>query len=203
MDFYRTLSDWLQHSPWPCPAIALLIFLESSPVVGLLIPGFLLIPALGSLSGQGLANFWTLLACSMVGAMLADSLGYWLGRLGHTRWHDHLGWKQSKRMESQAQNLFRRYGWLALFAGRIMWGIHPMIPMAAGVFGLSVATFYIVDLAAVFLWLLLHLGGGHWLGVLWVYLEPGDRPWLLLPLGLLLVILFAWRHRKEKPKDSR
>ena len=198
MTLYQAFSDWLLHSPWPCPAIALLVCLESSPVVGLLVPGFILIPAIGSLSAHGLLDFRDLLACALVGALCADSLGYWLGKLGHTQWHDRLGWRHSHRLQRRAHALFDRYGRLALFAGRIMWGIHPMVPMAAGAFGVRVLSFYVIDSAAALLWLLLHLGGGHWLGVLWLRLAPAHRPWMLVVLALAALVVLWHTHRSGR-----
>ncbi len=192
---HPAIGDWLLHSPWPCPAIALLVSLESSPVLGLLIPGFILIPAIGSLSAQGLLDFRHVLACALAGALCADSLGYWLGRLGHTQWQERLGWHHSRRLQRRAHALFERHGRLALFAGRIMWVIHPMVPMAAGVFGVPVLTFYAIDVAAAFLWLLVHLGSGHWLGVLWLQLAPAQRPWMLVALTLAALLVIWVTHR--------
>jgi len=41
-------TGWLTDSHWPCIIIAILVFLGSSLVIGLFIPGILLLPALGS-----------------------------------------------------------------------------------------------------------------------------------------------------------
>jgi len=200
MTWYELFSNWLAQSPWPCPAIALLVCLESSPVIGLLIPGLILLPALGSLSGHGLVDFQDLFVCAMLGVVIADSIGYWLGRLGYTDWHRKLTWSHSHKVQRRIDALYKRFGPYTLFIGRIMWVIHPMVPMAAGALGMRPVSFYLIDLSATLLWLLLHLGGGHWLGVLWLTLDPANRIWMvtavLLILSLITVVIW-WRERHE------
>jgi len=200
MTLSELFNNWLTQSPWPCPTIALLVCLESSPVIGLLIPGLILLPALGSLSAHGLLDFRHLLVCAMIGVVFSDSIGYWLGRLGYTEWHRKMTWPHTHKVQRRINVLFRHYGPYALFTGRIMWVIHPMVPMAAGALGMRTLTFYLVDLTAALLWLLLYLGGGHWLGVLWLTLDPADRIWLITGLLLILsliTIITWWLERNE------
>ncbi len=199
MTLYELFSNWLTQSPWPCAVFALLVCLESSPVIGLLIPGLILLPALGSLSGHGLIDFWDLFMCALFGALIADSIGYWLGRLGYTEWHRKLIWPRTHKVQRRIHAHFERYGPYALFTGRIMWLIHPMVPMAAGALGMHTLTFYLVDLMAALLWVLLYLGGGHWLGVLWQALDSGDRIWLITGLILILsviTVISGWLKRR-------
>ncbi len=198
MTVLDAFSQWVTESPWPCPTIVLLVFLESSPVIGMLVPGILLLPVLGSLSGQRLMSFSELLACAAAGAMLADSLGYWLGRLGYTEWHRKLGGWRSRRLQKQVDVLFERYGRVALFGGRIMWGIHPLVPMAAGAIGIRILSFYIIDTIAILVWLGLYMGSGHGLGVLLRRLEPANAMMLvagLVTLVALTALTMRWRRR--------
>ncbi|TCK19209.1 membrane protein DedA with SNARE-associated domain [Thiogranum longum] len=195
--FVDSFVNWLTNSPWPCPTIAFLIFLESSPVIGLLLPGVILVPVIGSLSGHGLIDFWQVLFCAMTGAVLTDSIGYWLGRLGYTEWQHKLGWSGSRDLQNRAKTLFKHYGPVALFVGRIMFVIHPMVPITAGVLGVRLFTFYLIDTAAIFIWLLLYLSGGHWLTILWYNLNSEQRIWLSAGFALLAMLLILWRGRKH------
>lgn len=192
--------EWLVNSPWPCVTIALLVGLECSPVVGIVIPGIVLLPAIGSLSGQGIFSFWHVLICAAIGALCADSFGYWLGRVGHAEWHRKLGWHRSQRLARRTSLLFEKYGLLALFGGRLMWVVHTMVPMAAGAFGVRALPFFAIDFAAALLWLVLLLGGGHGLGMLWLRLGSSHR--ILMLGGLLAVIaivaVFARRGGRDR-----
>ena len=106
MTLSELFSNWLTQSPWPCPTIALLVCLESSPVIGLLIPGLILLPALGSLSAHGLFDFWELFVCALLGIVIADSIGYWLGRLGYTEWHRKIAWYHSHKVQRRINTHF-------------------------------------------------------------------------------------------------
>ena len=80
-----------------------------------------------------------------------------------------------------------------------MWVIHPMVPMAAGALGMRPVSFYLIDLSAALLWLL-YLGGEHWMGVIWLALDPADRTWLIIALLLILpliTLIIWWRERNE------
>ena len=190
--------DWLSNSPWPCPTIALLIFLESSPLVGLLIPGIILVPAIGTLSGHGLIGFWQVFGCAALGAFAIDSVGYWLGRKGYTQWQHRFAHQQTEALQNQTRQLFHRYGPIALFIGRILLVIHPMVPMMAGMLGVNMLTFYLIDSIAIVSWLLIYLGGGHWLAVLWQQISDAQQ-WLLLGVSGIIVLLFwLWRRKSAK-----
>ncbi len=195
-----TFLYWLTHSPWPCPTIALLIFLESSPLIGLLIPGILLVPAIGAISGQGLLDFWQVFFCAASGAFVIDSIGYWLGRTGYTKWQRRFAQKQTEALENQTRQLFHRYGPIALFIGRILFLIHPMVPMMAGMLGVRAWIFYLIDSLAIAVWLLLYLGGGHWLAVLWQQISDTQQG-LLLGFGALLFLLWLLYKKSKHPRD--
>jgi undecaprenyl-diphosphatase len=187
---------WLTHSPWPCPTIALLIFLESSPLIGLLIPGIILVPAIGTISGHGLLDFWQIFFCAATGAFVIDSIGYWLGRKGYTQWQHRFAHKRTEALQNRTRQLFHRYGPIALFAGRILFVVHPMVPMMAGMLGVRILTFYLIDSIAIVSWLLIYLGGGHWLAVLWQQISSTQQ---LLLLGFSIFALLLWLlHKKTK-----
>ena len=198
MSFTDTFVYWLTHSHWPCVTVAMLLFLKSSPL-GSLVPGVILLPAIGSLSAHEQVGFWYLMSCAMSGAMLADSLGYWLGRLRLSEWRRKLHWSDSNHLMQRTQTLFRKYGLFAIFIGRVMWFIHPLVPVVAGVLGKRPLIFYVVDFSAVLLWLLFYMSGGYWLGVLWLQLDPRHHNWFIAILALVIlgIMAFTWSRRRH------
>lgn len=111
----------------------------------------------------------------MLGALAANSLGYWLGRLGHTQWHRRLGWYRSRHLQKRVDKLFARFGVMALFVGRFMWLIPPHGSHGCGCRRYQAVRFYIIDLSAALLWLSLYFGGGHGLVLIWHQLDAGHR----------------------------
>ncbi|NOZ37965.1 MAG: hypothetical protein GXP11_07855 [Gammaproteobacteria bacterium] len=190
-------ASWLTGSHWPCIIIAMLVFLESSPVIGLFIPGVLLLPAIGALSGSNLLGFGEIYLCCLMGALAADSLGYGLGRLGYGEWQHQFTSKGHNRARQQASDFLHHYGGPAIFIGRIMWLIHPLVPTLVGALGTPAWRFYLLDTLAVIVWLALELGLGHGLLVYTRQFTGSFADWLILALGLfaLLIGVYAWRRQ--------
>ena len=192
-------ASWLTDSHWPCVVIALLVFLESSPVVGLFIPGVLLLPAIGALSGSNMLEFEKIFLCCLTGALAADSLGYGLGRLGYGEWHHRFSSRGHNRVRQQAADFLHHYGGVSIFVGRLMWLIHPLVPTLVGALGTPAWRFYLLDTLAVVLWLALELGLGHGLLVYSHQFTGSFVDWLIMSLGLIVVLvgIYGWRRRSH------
>ncbi len=160
MEFITLLSDQPQYAG---SLLVALMMIESAPVIGFFIPGSFILPLLGAMTTSTNNPFWYLFTCAVAGAFLGDMLGFWLGRLGAHKWQPHLFNSHHQR----AHTLLHKHGLLALFLGRFVWLIHPAIPSAAGLLQVKTLPFITVDLLAIFLWVLLYMGGGHLLSGLW------------------------------------
>ncbi|WP_456447330.1 DedA family protein [Thiolapillus sp.] len=147
---------------WGALGIVALLMLESLPVVGLFMPGVFLMVGLGSLSGTSYLSFPDCVLYSVIGALLGDSIGYWLGYLGIERSFLHPNSKRSQSSHAMAEQLLKRHGRLAVFLGRFVWFFHPAVPFLAGATGIRPGWFYLADLPAVILWVILYAGIGHW-----------------------------------------
>ena len=194
------LVQALDSGHWGATGLILLLLLESMPVVGLFVPGVFLMVGLGSLSGTAYLSFTDCVVFSAIGALLGDSIGYWLGYLG---WEHHLSRIRSRRRESsrrKAEELLRRYGRLAVFLGRFVWFFHPTVPLAAGVTGIRPGWFYLADVPAVVLWVLIYAGIGHWAtgAALERTLEFFVVAGVVIGIGLLWFLLRYLRQRRSR-----
>jgi len=74
------MTDFLQllscHQQIAVPLLILLMAAESAPVIGFFIPGVLILPALGAMTGAEVLPFWVTYFCAVTGVMLGDALGY-------------------------------------------------------------------------------------------------------------------------------
>ncbi len=170
MDFAGFLAS---HQHITGPVLVLLMVAESAPVTGFLVPGTLLLPAIGVISGSGNSPFIYLYVCAVSGGLLGDLAGYWLGGAGKREWQLPFLLKHRQDKAAAARALVKRHGGLAVFMGRFIWLIHPAIPVAAGLAGVRFRTFLVADTAAVSLWVLLYMGSGHLLTGLWVSFTGG------------------------------
>ncbi len=164
MEFVNVLSA---HPQYTGALLLVLMMMESAPVIGFFLPGTLILPLLGAMTASSNNSFWYLFICAVAGAFLGDMLGFWLGRLGAHKWQPHLFNNQRQQKAKRARKLLHKHGLLALFLGRFVWLIHPAIPGTAGLLQVKTVPFITVDLSAIFLWVLLYMGGGHLLTGLW------------------------------------
>jgi len=74
------LLAWIREHPGLAGlAIAFVAFAEGVAFVGVLIPGILILFGVGALVGVGAISMPMAWGWTAAGAILADSLGYWLG----------------------------------------------------------------------------------------------------------------------------
>ncbi len=159
------LSD---HQSAVAPLLIVLMMLESAPVVDFLIPGVLILPVVGAVSGTGVWPFWLAYLCVVFGAILGDVLGYWLGRSGRAEGHQGLGSRRFLGAMIVAGKLINRHGALALFFGRFALFVHPAISPAAGFLGVKLRLFLTIDPLVVSLWAGLYMGPGHIVTEAWL-----------------------------------
>lgn len=60
-------------------AVLLVAFLESLALVGLILPGTVLMAGLGALIGSGELNFWHAWLVGIIGCLMGDWISFWLG----------------------------------------------------------------------------------------------------------------------------
>lgn len=86
-DWTTAVAPWVQaNTVWAAPATFLIAFLESFPVISIVVPSTALLLAMGALIGSGLVDPWPVLLACAVGGILGDAAGYGLARvLGPTQ----------------------------------------------------------------------------------------------------------------------
>ncbi|PMR76928.1 bifunctional DedA family/phosphatase PAP2 family protein [Billgrantia endophytica] len=184
--------------------IGIIALLESLALVGLLLPGVVLITAAASLAGhQDLAVTGVLLA-AFAGAVIGDGLSFALGYTQRER-IPHL-WPLSRHPEwlARGARFFHRYGTLSVFFGRFVGPVRPVIPLIAGMLHMSPRAFTWANVASALLWAPAYVLPGYLLGQTWqqlLDLPPGLEPWLiaLAVLIVVLAVVFSWlRHQVSR-----
>ena len=75
----ETLRAWvINHPTWSGLLVFLVAFTESIVVIGILIPGIMILFALGALIGLGVIDFYMAWFAASLGAILGDSFSYWI-----------------------------------------------------------------------------------------------------------------------------
>ncbi|MEQ5802498.1 bifunctional DedA family/phosphatase PAP2 family protein [Halomonas sp. H10-9-1] len=189
----------------PSPGLLLLIIagiamLESLALVGVLVPGVLLITAAASMAGhQELALSATLFA-AFLGAIVGDGASFVLGYTQRERVTRRWPLSRHPELLASGARFFQRYGVLSVFLGRFVGPVRPMVPLIAGMLRMSPRTFTWANLTSAALWAPAYVLPGYLLGRTWEQLLEVP-PALKEPLAVLAVMLlvlavtFSWlRH---------
>nr|WP_240956458.1 VTT domain-containing protein [Wenzhouxiangella sp. XN79A] len=130
----------------------LIAFLEALAVVGLIVPGILLLLLIGAGIGWDPPLMAALSAAFALGAMLGDGLSYLLGR----RYRDRLAAlppeSRTGRWLGRGRAFFRRHGGRSVFIARFVGPLRPIVPVVAGSLGLPARHFLPRMVIACLLW---------------------------------------------------
>lgn len=144
--------------------VGIVAFGESLAFVGLLVPGAALMLAAGALVGAGLVDFWHIFAWSVGGAILGDGISYWLGHHYREQLRELRIVRRHPQWLEHATVFFRRHGGKSILFGRFVGPVRPIIPVVAGMFGMSPVRFYLNNILSALLWAPAYLLSGMLVG---------------------------------------
>lgn len=146
--------------------ITIVSFLESLALVGLLLPGIVLMTALGTLIGQGKIGFYPSCLAGIIGCLLGDWISYYIGWTFKKWIHNlYLFKKHSVILEKTKQALYN-YSSLTILIGRFIGPTRPVIPLLSGMLKLPLKKFIIPNLLGCLLWPPLYFLPGIFTGIL-------------------------------------
>ncbi len=194
-EWLATLTSWLAaHSSWLGLALLLASFAECLAVIGLLVPGTLILFALAMLAGGGVLGLGETLAVGFVGGLMGDLFSYALGRRYHQNIRRLRGIRSHPEWLLRAELYMQRYGMVSLLVGRFIGPLRPMLPLTAGMLDMPFPRFLLVSLLATAGWALAYLLPGWAAGAaLRLPLPEGfwrELGYITASLALLLALSF-------------
>lgn len=189
----ETLTQWLAgHPQWLGLALLIVACMECLAVVGLLIPGTVLVFAIAVLAGSGVLSLGETLLLGFIGGLIGDLLSYALGRRYHQGIRSLRGLRDHPEWLVQAEHYFQRYGVASLLVGRFIGPLRPMLPMTAGMLDMPFGRFLLVSLCAAAGWSMAYLLPGWSAGAaIRLPLEEGFWSEAGIVVGALLTLIAA------------
>ncbi len=192
-DVLQTVLEWSDGSPyWLGVAIFTAAFLECLALVGIVLPGVVLMFGLALIAGSSNLGLPTVLLLAWLGGLCGDFLSYALGyrlqnkvpRLPLLRTHPH--WLIN------AQIHFERYGALSLLLGRFIGPLRPVLPLVAGMLSMPFSRFASVSVFAAAGWAVAYTMPGWLLGAAFELSPPQgfwlQAAWILGCLGVCVLL---------------
>ncbi len=115
-------------------------------------PATVILVGTGGLIGAGALGFWPVWSAAVLGAVLGDSVSYWLGY--RYKWAIARVWPLSRYPEllPRGEIFFRKWGAAGVFFGRFTGPLRAAVPLVAGIFAMPMAVFQIVNVGSALVW---------------------------------------------------
>ncbi len=180
-----------QNSEWAWLIVFVVAFLESVAIVGLFLPGYVLLVGIGTLIGLDVLSFMPMAISAYCGAVLGEYLSYYIGY--HYR-ESILDWPcvaKRQTLINKTKLFFEKYGTSGVFFGRFLGPIRAVIPLVAGVAEMPKRTFFWVNIISGLIWAPLYLIYGLLIGAAVNIDQEIALSFLLIVIAVSLVCWMA------------
>lgn len=198
-EIFQQLLDWIAQHPSQAGLVIFLVSLaESLALIGILVPGVIILFGAGTLIGSGVLNFWVCCLWAIAGAIIGDGLSYWLGHHFETvteRWR---WFRLHPEQLDKGIKFFENYGDISIALGRFFGPIRAVIPLIAGLMRMPPVRFYTANILSALVWAPAYLLPGVLVGS-----ATSTDNWLQfgIPLAAVTILVLGWwlikGHRKQ------
>ncbi len=204
MEFINSLLPSIEHlgilGYWLVMAIS---FSESFAFLGEIVPGATLITLAGFFSAQGYLDIGDLIWFTAIGAILSDSLSFWLGEKGSKLFANKIIKNKYLKYIKKGEDFFKKHGNKSIFLGRFIGPLRPVIPFIAGMFKMNKRSFFFWNVLSGFSWAISFLLLGYFLGgSLNIIKTWSSRVGFFITTIILVLIIIRWLINKSKPALS-
>lgn len=181
--------------PWLLLALAVA---ETSFVTGLVVPAGVATAFGAFLAAEGLFELPDVVLYAGAGALLGDSVGFWVGRRGGgglLRGDGRIG-VLARRHLPRTRELFDRHALYAVSVARLVPFVRTLMPMTAGASAVSYPRFLLFDLVGVAGWVAEYVAIGWLAGESWRWVSGVvGTGWAVV---FLVVALMAWLAARRR-----
>jgi membrane protein DedA with SNARE-associated domain len=145
------------HPAWTYVAVFLGAFLEAIAVVGTFIPGSTAMFLAGALVGTGSLNLGWVLAWAIAGAVAGDGMSYWLGSRYKDKIVQRWPFRKHPQMLDAGHSFFKTHGAKSVVLARFIGPLRAIVPVVAGMLGMTPTRFYAMNVLSALLWAPAHI----------------------------------------------
>ncbi|MBT0726159.1 DedA family protein [Rosenbergiella australiborealis] len=206
------MEAWIQHLleqsvGWAIGVVAVVTFLESLALVGLILPGTVMMASLGALIGSGHISLYPAWGAGLVGCLVGDWLSFYIGWKFQGPLHR---WKYLQKYQallSKTEHALHNHSIATIIIGRFVGPTRPLIPLIAGMLELPVKKFLLPSIVGCLLWPPVYLLPGILAGVA-IDIPAGTQDslfkWYLAGVAVLiwLSVWLSWRWSRSSKVAS-
>jgi len=188
------LMEWTRANPnWAGLVVMIVSALESFLVVGLFVPGSVVMFGIGAMIAAGHMQLAPTLVWATLGAVLGDGTSYLIGRVYHQRLRVMWPFRKYPQMISRGVDFFYKHGGKSVILARFVGPVRPLLPAVAGMLDMPPSRFFLVNVTSALLWAPAYILPGMLFGAsLGLAAEVAGRLAVLLVILLVLLWLSWW-----------
>ncbi|OQY18571.1 MAG: hypothetical protein B6I36_06580 [Desulfobacteraceae bacterium 4572_35.1] len=203
MDFIQLWDNilfWVVYHPGIAYTLVLLISLsESLAVVGLLVPGSVMMVGVGTMVGSGAISLPVTMVVATVGAVVGDGVSYWFGHHYHQQIKNFWPFCQHPQLITHGEAFIDKHGGKSVFFARFVGPMRPLVPMIAGMLDLAPRRFFIANIISAVGWSCAYITPGVVLAKMLPVFKGMDVETMILLLCIVGVLwLFVGTGRKRQ-----
>ncbi len=187
------LMHWIEaHPNWAGMVVLLVSALESFLVVGLFVPGTVVMFGIGAMIAAGSMELAPTLVLAAIGAVIGDGTSYFIGRYYHQHLRVMWPFRNYPQMISRGMDFFHQHGGKSIVLARFVGPVRPLLPAVAGMLNMPARRFFLVNILSAILWAPAYILPGVLFGAsLGLAAEIAGRLAVLLII-LLALLWFSW-----------
>ena len=180
-----------EYGIWTYVILFAIIFLETGLIITPFLPGDSLLFVGGAAAASGILDLQLLIVTIIAGAVLGDTLNYWIGnRLGLHLFCERFPNLIKKEYIDRTYGFYEKYGGATIFVARFVPMVRTFAPCLAGIGTMQYHRFLFYNVLGAVVWTLSIVLGGYYLGTFTVVKENMS----LLMMGVItlsvITILF-------------
>lgn len=180
----------------------LAIMLETSLFVGLVIPGDTVV-LVASTGVTDLSDFFFLLSCVLLGSLLGESFGFWIGRLfGERVRYSKLGNRIGEKNWKMADAFIESRGGLAVAISRFLPVLHSLVPVVAGASKMRYRVFIRWTVGACAVWASAYVGVGYLAQASYEQIGANLKYGALVFIAIILIFMIIVHFAKKRLEKS-
>lgn len=145
------------HPAWTLTVICLAAFLEAIAVIGTFVPGSTAMFLAGALVGTGsLSLGWALLS-AIAGAIAGDGISFWIGKRYKARIVQLWPFRTHPQVLDAGHRFFQKHGAKSVVFARFIGPLRAIVPVVAGMLGMTPTRFYAMNVLSALLWAPAHI----------------------------------------------
>lgn len=190
------MIDWITNLviqasiEWSLLIIFLVSFFESLALVGLILPGAILMASLGTMIGSNHIGLYPAWVVGSIGCLLGDWLSYYFG----WQFKEPLNnWKFLKKYEKilkKIKHALYKYSLITIISGRFIGHTRPLVPLIAGMIGLPIKKFLLPNIIGCIFWPPVYFIPGILAGI--IIDIPQNKQHSIFKLLLFTIIIIFW-----------